>query len=353
MNAAVTGGTGFIGQALVRLLVARGDAVRVLVRRQESDGMVRNLGAEPVRGDLTAPDGCRDLVRPESVVYHLAARVTTAGRWADFRRTTVEGTRRLLESALSSRPARFVYVSSGAVYAPDAASGSVSAERTPARPPGYNRYARAKLAAEDLVRTECERAGCPWSIVRLSCTVYGPGFSPLLRGFVPLAKRGLLCVVGDGRNQFATLYVDDAARAVLLAGTHLAAVGNIYDVASEEPVTQREFLDAAADVLGVPRARRELRSAAARRLAYWAAALGELAARVGIAGFPVDRSLLVLMSTNQEVDTARIRRELGWIPEVGFRDGMRRMGEWYRRLREDEQGAGGPDGDRVVEAGGA
>jgi nucleoside-diphosphate-sugar epimerase len=270
-------------------------------------------------------------------VYHLAARVEANGRWADFRRTTIDGTRRLLDAALPNRPARFVYVSSGSVYSPKHLRGGISAERTPALPPRLNGYGRAKLEAENLVRSACAQAGCPWTIVRLGCTVYGPGFSPLLRNFVPLAGRSLVWVVGDGQNQFATLYVDDAARAILQVGTHPAAGGKIYDVASEEPVTQREFLNAMADALGVPRPRRHLRGRVAWTLANLAGALGEAWAWLGGTPPPVNRYLLLLMGVDQIVDTGPIRRELGWRPQVDFREGTRRMQEWYRRQGQHGQ----------------
>jgi nucleoside-diphosphate-sugar epimerase len=152
-----------------------------------------------------------------------------------------------------------------------------------------------------------------------------------LRNFVPLAARGLVWVVGDGENQFATLYVDDAARAVLQAGTHPAAGGRIYDVASGEPVTQREFLNAMSDALGISRPRRHLRGRVALALANFAGALGEAWAWLGGTPPPVNRYLLLLMGTDQIVDAGPIRRELGWQPQVDFREGARRMGEWYRR----------------------
>ena len=328
MNVALTGGTGFLGRALVRLLVPQADQVRVLVRRPEADAAVRSLGAEPVRGDLLEPGGCDELVRNGDVVYHAAALVGTTGRPSEFHQTTVEGTRRLLDAALTRRPTRFVYVSTGAVYSAKHVRGGMSADSTPVAPLRHNYYARAKLAAENLVRSECERTHVPWTIVRLTCTIYGPGPSPLAKTFVMLAEGGYLYVIGSGRNQFATAYVDDAARAVMLAGIRSVAAGRIYDVASEEPVTQRQFVDAIADALGVTPPRR-----VARWLAYTAAWLIERWTRTRGREHPVTRWLVVLMSVDQPVDTRRIRDELGWRPEVSFEQGMELMKQWHEQQR--------------------
>jgi len=313
---------------MVRLLAAQVDQVRVLVRRPEADAAIRSLGAEPVRGDLLAPGGCDDLVRIGDVVYHAAALVGTTGRLSDFRRTTVEGTRRLLDAALPQRPTRFVYVSTGAVYSARHVGDGMSAGSTPVAPLPHNYYARAKLEAENVVRSECERANVPWTIVRLACTIYGPGPGPLADMFLTLTDRGYLYVIGSGRNQFATAYVDDAARAVILAGIRPVAEGKIYDVASEEPVTQRQFVDAVADSLGVRRPRR-----IPRWLAYIAAGLIELWARARGREHPITRWLVVLMSVDQPVDTRRIRDELGWRPEVSFEQGMKLMKQWHEQHR--------------------
>jgi len=332
VNAAVTGGTGFLGRVLLRMLVPRADEVRALVRRAEDEAALRALGAVPIRGDLTLPGGGDELIRTDDVVFHAAARVDMTGSWSEFSRTTVTGTRRLLEAALPCRPSRFVYVSSAGVYLGARGRGTVSADRTPAKPLPSNLYARAKLEAEDLVRSECERAGCPWTIVRLGF-LYGPENRALLRHLVPLLERGRLFIIGSGRNHIATLYVDDAAHAVLLAGTHPAAEDKIYDVASDEHVTQREYLEAAADALGLPRPRRRV----GRRVAYAAAGLAELWARLRGGVPPFTRAMVVLMAADQVLDTSRTREELGWRPEVAFEEGIRRTAEWHRQLRAEHQ----------------
>ena len=329
-----------MGRALLRLLVPAADEVRVLVRRPEDDESIRGLGAEPVRGDLVPHGGCRRLVRDGDVIFHAAARVDVAGRWKEFRAATVEGTRRLLKQALPLKPRRFVYAGSAAVYSPADDGGVLSAERTPARPPPYNYYARAKLEAERIVRAECDRAGCPWTILRLAF-LYGPGNRTLASTFATLVERDHLFLIGPGDNHIAALYVDDAARALVLAATHPAAAGRIYDVASEEPVTQRTFVEGHADALGLPRPGRQV----SFKLAYASAYIAELAGRLPGVQPKLNRAVVALMSADQRLDASRIRQELGWEPEVSFADGLRHTKEWYDSQERSRRAA--CPGDRL------
>lgn len=330
MSSSVTGGTGFLGQALVRLLADKGGEVRVLHRKPEDSERIRKWGATPVRGDLCTDGSSDGLVAPGDVVYHLAARVDLGGPWSEFKRTTITGTRRLLAAALPRRPARFVYVSSAAVYAWDRPNSPISAAHTPVRPTFYNLYGRAKGMAEKLVQRMCTQAGCPWTIVRLGF-LYGPHNQAMVRRFGHVIQRDQLWVVGNGQNRIATCYLDDAARAVLLAGIHPAAAGQIYDVASDEPVTQRQFLDATCEALGLPRPRRRCNTTMAHLLV---SAL-ECVTRLTGESWPVTRTMVALMAADQVIDASKISRELGWRPQVSFREGMQRTQTWYRHARQN------------------
>ncbi|MHC5009435.1 MAG: NAD-dependent epimerase/dehydratase family protein [Planctomycetota bacterium] len=320
MRVALTGAGGFLGTALIRAWRDEGEAVRALVRRPAEAGRlevegVRSLAFELGRG--AAPHG---FVEPGDVLVHAAARVAMSGPTRAFERDTVQATRDLLRAAIPVRPSRVVYVSSGAVYAVGKRPGGYAAGRTPARPHACNAYGRAKRAAEDVVRSACERAGCPWTILRLGF-LYGPGNRALLRPLVPLLERRILRVLGHGTNRIATLHVDDAARAVLLAARHPAAVGRIYDVASDERVTQAAFLRATATALGLP----EPTSRVPARLAYWGA--GALELWSGVTGRPplFSRAMVGLLAVDQVLDATRIREELGWRPRVSFAEGVHRL----------------------------
>lgn len=324
MRASVTGSTGFFGQALLRVLMSRSEHTRALVRRPDAMDLVRSLGAEPVLGDLTDPEGCRDLVQPGDVVFHAAAHVDLKAPWADYERTTVEGTRHLLAQALPRNPSRIVYVSSASVYCPKHASaGPVSSERTPAIPDPTSLYSKAKLVAENLVREQCDRAGCEWTIVRLGF-LYGPANQTYLRECADMIRARRFMVIGKGANRIATLYVDDAAEAVFRAADHPGGAGRIYDVANDEAVTQRAFLEATGDALGYPGPR--------PRVPYpWAYGFGWLTEKLSrLLNRPPDfnRAIIKLMSADQVVDSSRIREDTGWVPSVDFEEGMRRTRQW-------------------------
>jgi len=326
MNAAVTGGTGFLGRFLLGALLQRGGEVRAMVRRREDAARLEETGVIPVYGDLTQPGGCEHLVKPDDVVFHAAARVDMTGSWREFAALTVEGTRRLLGAALPQGPRRFVYISSAAVYLRLRTTAPVSAESVAACPSSYNLYGRAKLAAEKLVQRLCTEAGCPWVILRLGF-LYGPGNQALLRRLVPLLRSGRMFTVGNGRNRIATLHVEDAVAAIVAAGAHPAAVGHVYDVAHPEPVTQREFLDGTADALGLPRCR--LR--APYRLAFCTAGLAELWGRLVGRTPPFTRAMVALLAAEQAIDASRIVRELDCAPRTRFADCVQ-PGVWAEDL---------------------
>ncbi|MFO7545083.1 MAG: SDR family NAD(P)-dependent oxidoreductase, partial [Trueperaceae bacterium] len=119
---AVTGASGGIGRALVRALVERGLVVRGLTRSEAGEASLRDLGAEPVIGDLDDAGGASAaldaLCREAEVVYHLAAWMGGAGGSARANAVNVEGTRRVVRAAEEAGARRVVVASSVAVYGP-------------------------------------------------------------------------------------------------------------------------------------------------------------------------------------------------------------------------------------------
>src|SRR5262245_52603100 len=110
MKALVTGAAGFIGSHLVERLVAARHQVRGLVRAESQESTVRQCGGEPVRGDVTQESTVRAAADGVDTVFHVAARVTDWGKWAEFEAATVRGTENTLRAATQAGVRRFVLV---------------------------------------------------------------------------------------------------------------------------------------------------------------------------------------------------------------------------------------------------
>ncbi|MBW7905680.1 MAG: NAD(P)-dependent oxidoreductase [Phycisphaerae bacterium] len=306
----VTGAGGYVGGAVARRLALDGRHVRGLVRRAEQAAELRRAGIEPFVGDLCDDGSLAGLLTGGEVVIHAAARADLRGRPGLFERDTVEATRGLLRLAGAAPPRRFVLVSSAAVYGGSAFGAGRRAPGAAERPAPWNHYGRAKLKAERCVREHCDGGGVPWTILRLG-VVYGGEASALHDHVARLLRKGRLRLIGDGANRIATLHLDDAVEGIILAATHPEAAGRVYELASDECVTQAELLTAVAQALGLPPPTRRLD----RRLAWLAAAAVEtLALRLRPQRARHWRSMVAMLSSDQHLDCSLIRGELGWRP---------------------------------------
>ena len=305
----VTGAGGYVGGAVARRLALDGRRVRGLVRRADQAAELRPAGIEPFVGDLCDDESLTGLLDGGEVVIHAAARADLRGRPELFERDTVQATRGLLRLAGAAPPRRLVLVSSAAVCGAPARGqrGAVAREKGPA---AWNHYGRAKLIAERCAREHCDGGGVPWTILRLG-VVYGGTASALHDHVARLLRKNRLRLIGDGANRVATLHLDDAAEGIILAATHPAAAGRVYELASDECVTQAELLTAAAPAPGLPPPPRPLD----RRPARPAAALVEtLALRLRPQRARHWRSMVAMLSSDQHLDCSLIRDELGWRP---------------------------------------
>jgi dihydroflavonol-4-reductase len=209
-SVAITGATGFLGWHLGEAFRDAGWRVRAVVR----PGNAKPLppGVESFEAHLDAEALARAFQGCPVVVH--AAALTRARNDDVFNAVNVAGTEAVV-SAANRTGARVILISSQAA-AGIGTPQRPSREDDPPRP--VNAYGRSKLAAEEVLRS---RAEAPWTIVRPSA-VYGPGD----RGFLPLfrmASRGLFLLPADAALPFTIIYVEDVARAVVLAAIALAS----------------------------------------------------------------------------------------------------------------------------------
>ena len=148
MKALVTGGGGFLGSAIVRRLVARGDTVRTFQRGYYPE--LDTLGVESIRGDLTDYVAVKKAVCDIDVVFHVAAKAGVWGRYRDYHASNVVGTRNTLEAASGAGVAKFVFTSSpSVVFDGSDENGITEAVSYPGKYLAY--YPRTKAEAEKRV----------------------------------------------------------------------------------------------------------------------------------------------------------------------------------------------------------
>ncbi len=315
----LTGGTGFIGSHLAEALVARGDAVRALVR-----GAPRWLagvpGVTPVRGDLTDAAVLRDALTGVDVVYHVAG-VTRAQDDAAFEAGNVAATTGLLDAVrLASPRARVVVTSS--LAAVGACTGGVATEASPLRP--ISRYGASKARMEGALAAYADLA---LTVVRPPA-VYGPREADIYTFFQTLSK-GLCPIIGDPDVPALTLvHVRDLVAGMLLCADLPEAVGETFFLGSPRDYSWGEIRDAAAAALG----RRVRTVRVPKALVGTVGAVAELAGRLTGQYPPLNREKArEIRDACVRCSSEKARRALGYAPSVALADGIAETIRWYRQ----------------------
>jgi len=250
----VTGAAGALGSVLVERLLARGERVRIFVRRQPEHVPP---GVEVSTGDLGDPEAVDRAVRGARRVIHAGA-ATTKGGPIEHHTSTVVGTQNVIDACLRYGVEQLVYISSMSVVdwagAPAGAPITESSSFEP-KPQARGAYTQAKKEAELLVRAAIRERGLPAVILRPG-QIYG-GRLPLLGAAVARRLGGRYVVLGDGTLQLPLVHMDDVADGVLAALDRKLVGGEIIQLVDTDLPTQNEILARAAGpdakIVRVPR----------------------------------------------------------------------------------------------------
>jgi len=306
MRVCVTGGTGFIGRALVRRLLAEGAQVRVLARPSKRADELEAQGVEVVRGDLSDPEAIERVGREAQVVYHTAAKVDPPGTRTEFFETNVRGTERVLQACLCAGVGRVVYLSSVAVYGL-VREGERIDENTPYddAPEKRDFYAQSKIAADELAVSFAKKTGLPIAIVRPG-VVYGPG-RPLPAGLLAFRLGKADVVFGDRYHRIPLNYVENLIDAIQLVVGLKDAKLRQYIVVDDENLTLGQY----------HAAKKEADATRTFFLPGWPVLLAS-----PLTGPPTRQVKRALQ--DRWYDTRRIREETGWAPKLPLREAIQR-----------------------------
>ncbi|QWT23524.1 NAD-dependent epimerase/dehydratase family protein [Subtercola sp. PAMC28395] len=320
MTVLVTGASGMLGRAVATELIRAGHTVSTFQR-----GVSGVPGARDVRGSLTDEREVQRAVEGVESIIHLAAKVSMAGRVADFDAVNVQGTRSLLEAARQAGVSRFVMVSSPSVaHAGVAVIGDDALPADPANARGD--YARSKAESE-LLALAADRPGFAVVAVRPHI-VWGPGDTQLIERIVERSRQGRLPLLSGGLALIDTTYVDNAATAIVAGlGRAVQVHGESFVVTNGEPRTVRELLAGICAAAGVPAPQWGVPAPLARAAGGAIEHFWGLKARADEP--PMTRFLAEQLSTSHWYDQRRTRHSLGWEPAVSLDEGLGRLRDWY------------------------
>lgn len=322
MKALVTGGGGFLGGAIVRKLVARGDSVRTLARGDYP--WLAALGVDVHRGDIADPVAVSGAVHGVDVVFHVAAKAGVWGTRRDYERANVEGTRNVIAACRAHGVGKLVFTSSPSVtFAGRDQDGVDESEPYPSSYLAH--YPRTKAEAEQLV---VNANGETLAAVSLRPhLIWGPGDPHLVPRVLARGRAGTLRLLGARPNTVDSVYVDNAADAHLQAADRLTpgspVAGKAYFISNGEPGPMADLINRILAAGGQPPVTKRISPG----LAYVAGWCLEWVWRLtGRAGEPMmTRFVARQLSTHHWFDLAAARADLGYDPAVSLDEGMKRL----------------------------
>lgn len=307
----VTGASGSLGKAVVNRLLADGTQVRGYVRRIPDSPLP---GVEYVVGDLADSLAVDKAVQGAEIVIHAGAAMK--GAWPEHKSGTVDGTQNIVHACKKHGVQQLVYISSMSVVDWAGSDNRPVSEQAPLEPRPEKRgaYTRAKLEAERIV-ARAASAGLPCVILRPG-QIFGGGI-PLINGAVARKAGGRWLVLGDGKLELPLVYIDDVVQAILAAVDKRITNGEIIQIIDPERLTQDDVLAAAGGAVPIVRVPRGLVFALAR--------LSELPLVAFGTHSPIGTYRLKSALARLHYESDRALTLLGWRPQVGVREGIKRV----------------------------
>jgi nucleoside-diphosphate-sugar epimerase len=314
----VTGATGAVGPPVVAALLGAGFRIRTLSLDFPPKGMWPD-DIETLWGDITDPDVVRSAMVKVDSVIHMAALLHRVDPPPELRKqyekVNVSGTDIVVKAAIHANVKRIVFFSTIAIYGHS--EGGIFQEETSPRPQTF--YAQTKLSAEQIVLGAKNFSGQPIGTVLRLGAVYG---SKVKGNYLELLKalaNGRFIPIGHGRNRRTLIYDKDVGRAVVLAVSHPAAAGRVFNVTDGEFHTLNEIIESICAALGRKPPKFSIPVGFARFLA------GILECGAQLVGYRSSVTRMAIDKYTEEIAVSgkRIQKELGFNPRYDLKTGWK------------------------------
>lgn len=319
----ITGATGAVGPPVVSAFHKAGYSVRTFSLDPPPQGIWPG-DVETIIGDVTDAAAIGKSVKDVDCVVHLAALLHIVNPPPELRekyeRISVGGTANVVAAAVKAGVKRIVLFSTIAVYGP--AGGRILNEDTPPCPDTF--YAETKLAAENIVLAAKNNKGQNIGTVLRLGAVYGSRIKGNYERLARALARNRFIPIGQGLNRRTLIYDKDVAQAALLAASHPAAAGRIFNVTDGQFPTLNEIIEAICHALG-------------RKVPHFSLPVGPLQKLAGVIEktahvtglkLPAVKTMIEKYNEDIAVSGDLIQKKLGFSPRYDLRTG------WQEALRE-------------------
>lgn len=323
----VTGATGLLGSHIVEQLRKRNLPVRALVRPGSDRRWLQTQGVEFAEGDVTDAESLQRASQGVDVVYHSAAKVGDWGPWEEFQRITIDGTRNVVDAAVSAGVRRLVHISSISTYGYH--TRDITVDETFEL--GYKLYrwayySKSKVEAERIV-WDAYRAGRIELTVIRPAWIYGERDRATIARLYRMIKAGQAKILGRGDNRLNVVYAGNIAEAAITAAALTEANGQAFNCSNDGEITQQQYFDLFARAIGAPPVKRHV----PYRIAYFAGFVLEcLGHALGWRKPPfITRYAVWLMGRRSYFSAEKARKVLGWKPTITYEVGVPNTVRWY------------------------
>lgn len=330
MKVMVTGGGGYLGGAIVRSLVARGDEV-ISLQRGHYPELVRP-GIQAIQGDMTDQATVDKASKDCDAIYHVAGLTGVWGSYQDYYHINVTGTECVLNACRTNGISKLVYTSSPSVIFHGNDEENVD-ESIPYPETYFNHYQRTKSTAEQMVLAA---NGDELATVALRPhLIWGPGDPHLVGRILERAIKGKLKLVSGKQNLVDTIYIDNAAQAHLCAYENLAigspCSGKAYFITNGEPRVMSEIINGILRAHDMP----EVTSTVPASLLYTIGTLSEwIYTILNVKSEPMmTRFIAKQLSSAHWYNLDNARHDLGYEPAISFEEGMQRLNLAYKESK--------------------
>ena len=328
MKILVTGGSGFLGKALIKALLKKNYEVKSFNRREDPE--LKALNIESIQGDLSDLDAVMNATKGCSAIFHTAAKVGLSGKYKDFYSINVIGSQNILTACAHHKIKKLIYTSSPSVV--DGKAPIEGADETHPFPTKYySFYSKTKGLAENAILTANSNQLATISLrPRL---IWGPGDHHLFPRLLELYHSKRLRFIGDGSHLIDTTYIDDAVNAHLLAFEKLecssVCSGKAYFISQDNPISIKVFINKMLQAANLPPINRSIPFPVAFGLGF----LLELfynSFRIN-GEPPMTRFKAIELGRAHWYNIFAAKQDLSYNPQYSIEEGMKELQLWHQK----------------------